>query len=184
MLVVISPAKKLDWSETPDLATTEPLFPQETAALTAEARKLGVDELRKLMGISEDLATLNHARFQNFSDAPAPGDLRPAAFAFAGDTYVGLETRTLDADALRWSQDHLRILSGLYGLLRPLDRIQPYRLEMGSRLRTPRGKSLYDWWGDQIALALNSAAEHSGSELLVNCASTEYFTAADRPALR
>ena len=91
MLVGISPAKKLDLSETPDLATTEPIFPQETAALTAEVRKLGVDDLRKLMGISEDLAKLNHVRFQSFSDAPAPEDLRPAAFVFAGDTYVGLE---------------------------------------------------------------------------------------------
>ncbi len=183
MLVVISPAKRLDWAEVP-VATTTPVFADQAVELAQVARGLGVAELRRLMGISEDLARLNRDRFAAFAADPAPAALRPAAFGFAGDTYTGLEAHTLDPDALRWGQDRLRILSGLYGLLRPLDAIQPYRLEMGSRLATPRGTSLYDWWGDRIAARLNAEAEALGTDTLVNCASVEYFSAADRPALR
>ncbi|MFC2966970.1 peroxide stress protein YaaA [Acidimangrovimonas pyrenivorans] len=183
MLAVISPAKKLNWNAKAPLPVTEPQFPDEAAELAAVARGLSVDELRKLMSISENLAKLNADRFAAFSETPDPVALRPAAFAFAGDTYVGLEAKTLDEDALRWAQDHLRILSGLYGLLRPLDQIQAYRLEMGSRLKTARGKSLYDYWGDRLSLALNAAAARAGTDLLVNCASTEYFSAVDPAAL-
>jgi uncharacterized protein len=103
---------------------------------------------------------------------------------FAGDTYVGLEARTLDADALRWAQDRLRILSGLYGLLRPLDAIQPYRLEMGSRLANPKGATLYAWWGRRLARALCAQAKAVGTDVLVNCASQEYFGALDPGALK
>lgn len=184
MLVVISPAKRLDWAPVPDLALTDPVFGDEAVALAERARGLNVADLRRLMGISEDLARLNRDRFAAFSAMPEPDSLRPAAFGFAGDTYAGLEAKTLDTDALIWAQDHLRILSGLYGLLRPLDRIQPYRLEMGSRLATDRGASLYDWWGDRVAQALNEAARAVGADVLINCASVEYFTAAARPALR
>ena len=183
MLVVISPAKRLDWSAV-SAPMTAPVFADQACALAQVARGLAVADLRRLMGISEDLAQLNRDRFAAFAAEPAPEALRPAAFGFAGDTYAGLEARTLDADALRWGQDRLRILSGLYGLLRPLDAIQPYRLEMGSRLATPCGASLYDWWGDRIATRLNADAAAVGADTLINCASVEYFSAADRPALQ
>ncbi|MFC7705859.1 peroxide stress protein YaaA [Plastorhodobacter daqingensis] len=184
MLVVISPAKRLDWSEAAVPAVTDPAFQSDAVALAQVARGLDVAALRKLMHISEDLARLNRDRFADFADAPDPQQTRPAALAFAGDTYAGLEARTLDPDALRWAQDHLRILSGLYGLLRPLDRIQPYRLEMGSRLVTQKGQSLYDYWSDRLSHALNEAASAVGAKVLVNCASVEYFSAVRPEALR
>lgn len=182
MLVVVSPAKKLDWSER-DIATTQPAFLAEANELAGVARGLGVEDLRRLMKISDKLARLNLDRFRDFAEEPDAGALRPAAFAFAGDTYQGLDAASLDADDWRWAQDHLRILSGLYGLLRPLDAIQPYRLEMGSRLATARGKSLYDFWGDRLAEALTETAAALGTRVLVNCASEEYFRAVDRDAL-
>ncbi|MDE3122736.1 MAG: peroxide stress protein YaaA [Paracoccaceae bacterium] len=183
MLVVISPAKKLDWGPVPDLPLTDPAFADQAVALAAEARKLKAAGLKTLMGISDSLAELNRDRFAAFSATPEAAVLRPAIFGFAGDTYAGFEAKTLDPDALIWAQDHLRILSGLYGLLRPLDRIQQYRLEMGSRLATPRGKSLYDWWGDSLAETLTAEGRGRGTDTVVNCASVEYFTALDRPAL-
>lgn len=183
MLVVISPAKRLDWSEVPGRPVTPPAFAGEAAALADIARRLSAVELAALMGISPSLATLNRDRFAAFAPDPSPEALRPAAFAFAGDTYAGLEARSLSGDALRWAEGHLRILSGLYGLLRPCDAIQPYRLEMGTRLATPRGRDLYAWWGDRLARALNAAAAEAGTGWLVNCASQEYFGAVDRSAL-
>lgn len=186
MLTVISPAKRLDWAPAPATAPdpTEPAFARDAAALARLARGLSVDDLRNLMDISEPLARLNHDRFASFALRPSPETLRPAAFAFAGDTYAGLEARTLDEDALDWVQRRLRILSGLYGLLRPLDLIQPYRLEMGSRLANPRGRDLYAWWGRRIACALNTAAADCKATVLVNCASQEYFGAVDLLVLR
>ena len=184
MLVTISPAKRLDWSPVEGVQGSEPELLGEANALARVARKLKVADLRRLMSISEDLAKLNRDRFAVFTDAPDAAVTKPAALAFAGDTYIGLEAKTLDADALRWAQDHLRILSGLYGVLRPLDLIQPYRLEMGSRLKTRRGASLYDWWGAQISGALNRAAEQADTGILVNCASVEYFGVVDLAALR
>lgn len=184
MLVVISPAKRLDWSPVPDIDPTEPVFVKEANRLAGHARQLSVADLKRLMGISENLARLNAARFQDIRAGVAEDDLRPAAFAFAGDTYQGLEARSLDADTLTYAQRHLRILSGLYGLLRPLDGIKPYRLEMGSGLKSRRGDTLYDFWHKDIAAALNAQAEETGADLLVNCASNEYFGAVDRKALR
>ena len=183
MLVTISPAKSLDLTPV-DLPATAPRFQADAVRLARTMRGQTLTQLRGLMEISADLARLNRDRFQAFADDPAPEAVKPAALAFAGDTYQGLEAKTLDADDLRWAQDHLCILSGLYGVLRPLDAIQPYRLEMGSRLKTRRGKSLYDYWGDQIAKALTAQAGEVGAQVLVNCASQEYFTAADRPALK
>lgn len=183
MLVVISPAKRLDWSDAPGLRQTKPRMLEEANALARRMKRQSGPDLMALMDISKDLAALNRKRFTEFSDDPAAGDTRPAMRAFAGDTYQGLDAASLDEDAVRWADDHLRILSGLYGLLRPRDAIQPYRLEMGTRLATNRGKSLYDWWEDRIALHLNRDAESAGTRLLVNCASQEYFTAADRDAL-
>ncbi|MEH6772366.1 MAG: peroxide stress protein YaaA [Cereibacter changlensis] len=185
MLTVLSPAKRL--AEPPlalpeGLAPTRPAFTAEAAELAEVARGLTVAGLRKLMHISEPLAELNRDRFAAFDAADTPE--APAVALFDGDTYAGLEAKTLDADALRWAQGHLRILSGLYGLLRPLDAIRPYRLEMGSRLANPRGATLYDFWGDRVAEALNATAAETGSTVLINCASVEYFTAADRAALK
>jgi hypothetical protein len=181
MLTVISPAKRLDWAPR-EVEMTRPILQDQAEDLARVAKDLSVGDLQRLMSISEDLARLNVERFARYAEEP--DDLRPAALAFAGDTYAGLEAASLDADALRFAQDRLRILSGLFGLLRPLDGIRPYRLEMGTRLKTPRGKTLYDWWGDRIAEALNQQAEEMGTDTLINCASVEYFTAADRDALK
>ncbi len=184
MLVLLSPAKKLDWSAraTPR-ALSEPAFQKDAIVLAEAARKLGADGLKKLMKISDKLAALNFERFENFAASPEAEATRPAINAFAGDTYTGLDAVSLDADALDWAEGHLRILSGLYGLLRPFDAMQPYRLEMGSKLATGRGGSLYDYWGSEIAGALNKATQDAGVDVIVNCASHEYFSAVDRVAL-
>lgn len=181
MLVVISPAKRLDWDPV-DIPMTSPEMAADALRLAKTARNLSLRDLKGLMDLSDDLARLNRDRFRAFQEEAE--DARPAVFAFAGDTYQGLEAKSLEPDELRYAQDHLRILSGLYGLLRPLDAIQPYRLEMGSRLKTRRGSNLYQYWRDQIAKALNAEAAAHGGELLVNCASQEYFGAVDRKALK
>jgi len=184
MLTVVSPAKRLNFGPARTMiAPTEPAFGADAIALSKTARRLSVAKLRALMGISEDLARLNRDRFRAFDEAPLPEATKPAALAFAGDTYLGLEAATLDAEEMVWAQDRLRILSGLYGLLRPMDKIQAYRLEMGSRLATRRGKTLYQYWGGRIAKALNETAEQTGAKVLVNCASVEYFKAVDPAVL-
>ncbi|MEO0370600.1 MAG: peroxide stress protein YaaA [Pseudomonadota bacterium] len=179
MLITLSPAKKMDMTPVDGVKPTAPRFAKDTAALVDTARGLSSGQLQKLMGISENLATLNADRFRDFGKQ----ETLAAALAFAGDTYVGLEARSLDADEMEFAQSRLRILSGLYGVLRPLDKIEPYRLEMGSRLKTTRGKSLYDFWGDKIATKLNEDAKATGSATLINCASQEYFGAVDLSAL-
>lgn len=183
MLVVISPAKRLDWAER-DVTVSQPDFQDDAIRLSKTARNLTLGDLKKLMDLSDDLARLNRDRYRAFSDAPDADATRPAALAFAGDTYQGLEAASLDAEEMAWAQDHLRILSGLYGVLRPLDAIQPYRLEMGSKLKTRRGKNLYEYWRDQLSKALNAQADEVGSDVLVNCASQEYFGAVDENALK
>ncbi len=184
MLIVLSPAKRLDFSEPdPALPATTRRFVEDTASLAVTARRQTKADLRRLMGISEDLARLNQERFKAF-DAEALDTGVQAAFAFAGDVYQGLEARSLDTRGLAFAQDHLRILSGFYGLLRPLDRIQPYRLEMGVRLRTRRGQSLYDFWGDRISKQLNTDLDGHAHPVVVNLASQEYFGAVDARALR
>ncbi|QMU58755.1 MAG: peroxide stress protein YaaA [Boseongicola sp.] len=183
MLTVISPAKRLDWSPCQAKMTT-PIFDSEASRLAGHARQLSLGKLKSLMDISDDLARLNRERFKSYESEPAEEATRPAIFAFAGDTYIGLDANSLDEQALERAQSHLRILSGLYGVLRPLDAIQPYRLEMGSRLKTRRGKSLYEFWGKDISKALNAQAEAIGTTFLVNCASQEYFGAVDPKALK
>jgi len=183
MITVISPAKSLDMDPV-SVTPTQPDFQDDAVSLAKTAKNLTLGGLRDLMSISDDLARLNRDRFRDFAAEPTSDMTKPAALAFNGDTYQGLEAKTLEPEDLEWAQGHLRILSGLYGLLRPLDAIQPYRLEMGSRLKTRRGKSLYDYWGDDIAKALNAQAETLDTEILVNCASQEYFGAADRKALK
>lgn len=182
MLLVLSPAKSLDFTPVPGLPATEPRFRKEAATLAKAARKLSRGDLKELMGVSDKLAELNFGRFRSFD--PKSEDGVQAALAFNGDVYEGLDARTLDEDALVWAQDRLRILSGLYGLLRPLDRIQPYRLEMGVSLRNPRGSTLYGFWGDRISKALNGDAKGQAEPVLINLASQEYFGSVDVRALK
>jgi uncharacterized protein len=178
MLTVISPAKRLDFDPVKAKAPASlPEYQADAVSLSITARRLSVAKLRKLMSISQDLAKLNQGRFKAFEADPVDEITKPAALAFAGDTYLGLEAATLEPEELAYAQDRLRILSGLYGLLRPMDRIQPYRLEMGSRLATRRGKNLYQYWGTRLAENLNQVAAETNAKSLVNCASIEYFTA-------
>ena len=183
MLTVISPAKALNWDPV-DIVGTQPAFQDDAIRLAETSRNLTLAELKSLMSISDDLARLSRDRFVAFESVPGFDRIRPAALAFNGDTYHGLEAKTLSDDDMAYGQDHLRILSGLYGILRPLDGIQPYRLEMGSRLKTQRGKSLYDYWGTTISEALNVQADKMGINTLVNCASQEYFGAVEPKSLR
>ncbi len=181
MLTVISPAKKLDFDRAPlKIDATEPDFQADAYSLSRTARRLSVVKLQKLMHLSPALAKLNHDRFQEFAEVPTPEQVKPAALAFNGDTYIGLQAETLSAEDMAYAQDHLRLLSGLYGLLRPMDNIQPYRLEMGSRLATRRGKTLYQYWGSRLAEAINE----TGAPILLNCASVEYFKAVAPKALQ
>lgn len=182
MLLLLSPAKTLDLTPAPELPSTQPRFAAETRQLVKIARRLKPADLSELMDISDKLAELNHDRFKRF-DPGLDGGVQ-AALAFAGDVYEGLDARSLDGAALDWAQDHVRILSGLYGVLRPLDCIQPYRLEMGVSLKTPRGRTLYDFWGDRISKALNADIDASGERVVVNLASQEYFGAVDARALK
>jgi len=176
MIAILSPAKTLDYdTPLPALTPTTPRFAAEATTLAAAASHLTQKKLSELMHISPALAKLNADRFRDFADAPE----RPAMFAFDGDVYTGLDAGTLEPEALPFAQDHLRMLSGLYGLLRPLDLMRPYRLEMGTRW-APRRKALTDWWGDRIATALaqDVAADESG--VVLNLASQEYWAAVDR----
>lgn len=185
MLVLLSPAKNLDFASAhPNVAATKPLFTKEAGVLVETARALSSGQLARLMGVSQKLAELNRMRFADFKTSGAAPLQRPAAFAFNGDVYRGLDAKTLSSDDLVFAQDRLRILSGLYGLLRPLDAIQPYRLEMGSKLKTPRGASLYQFWGPQIAKQIDKTVSGHADSAVVNLASEEYFTAVDRAALK
>jgi hypothetical protein len=176
MLAVISPAKTLDFKRPlPEIEPTQPAFAAVAEEVAAAAARLSKKKLGALMHISEPLAELNAARFRGFPDQEA----RPALYAFAGDVYAGFEVRSLDEEAVLFAQDHLRILSGLYGLLRPLDSIRPYRLEMGTRWAPGRAKTLYDFWGGRIAERLASDAEEEGGGTIVNLASREYWAAVD-----
>ena len=179
MLVVLSPAKKLNMNSSIDVVPTIPKFSKNATELASIANNLKLTELQSLMGISENLAKLNADRFASFGNQVTS----PAALSFAGDTYVGLNANTLKKNDLEWAQNHLRIISGLYGLLRPLDKIEPYRLEMGSKLNTPNGDTLYDYWNKEIAIAINELSEKNGSKVLVNCASQEYFKAVNLNSL-
>ena len=180
MLVVISPAKKLNTNYSQDVIPSTPVFTKQASELASIANNLKVSELQNLMGISENLAKLNSERFASFGNQRS----MPAALTFAGDTYKGLNANTLNKEDMEWAQNHLRIISGLYGLLKPLDEIEPYRLEMGSKLKTPVGNNLYDYWNETIALALNKLSEENNSNILVNCASQEYFQAVNINVLK
>jgi uncharacterized protein len=185
MLILISPAKNLDYSPPLiEVSRTVPRMADDTAALAKVTVKLSRADIAKMMHLSDKLADLNWHRFQSLKSALDSDDTLQAALAFNGDVYQGLSARTLASDDLDWAQQHLRILSGLYGLLRPLDAIAPYRLEMGTRLKTRRGTSLYDYWGAKISKALNADLADSAEPVVVNLASTEYFSAVDKKALK
>ena len=188
MLFLLSPAKSLDYDTPtpPELAPalTRPQFLSDTAALIDVLRTKTVSDVQSLMDLSEPLAQLNVDRYQAWRPRFTDHNSKPAVLAFNGDVYDGLDARTLSADDLAWAQAHVRMLSGLYGLLRPLDRMQPYRLEMGTRLQTEAGANLYDYWGDRLALHLNKLARAETVPVIVNLASQEYFRAADRRVLK
>lgn len=176
MLITISPAKTLDYESpvaTPDF--TQPELLKESQQLINVCRKLTPAEIGSLMQISDKLAGLNAARFGEWHADFTPENARQAILAFKGDVYTGMQADSFSAKDFEFAQQHLRILSGLYGVLRPLDLMQPYRLEMGIRLKNPRGKDLYQFWGDIITNQLNSALAAQGDQVLVNLASDEYF---------
>lgn len=178
MLALLSPAKTLDLSPAPKgLPVTRPAFKKEIGILMRRCKALEVAELRKLMSLSEPLAELNHERFQVMSPRFTVGNSKAALLAFQGDVYRKLDPETLSRPDLLWAQDHLRILSGLYGLLRPLDLMQPYRLEMGTRLATERGSDLYAFWGGRLADALNAEHKKRPVAAVLNLASNEYIKA-------
>jgi len=188
MLYLLSPAKSLDYATpTPPEVTamaTRPAFVAEAAALIDVLKTRTPAEVASLMQLSDGLAQLNVGRYGAWRKTFTDRNSKPAALAFDGDVYGGLDAKTLSVDDLRWAQAHLVILSGLYGALRPLDRLQPYRLEMGTRLATPGAADLYGYWGDTLAEYLNRRQRGRGERVVVNLASQEYFRAARRPALK
>ena len=188
MLFLLSPAKTLDYaSPVPQPlrdAATRPLHINRATELIGLLKKQSVDQIAALMDLSADLAELNVARYARWSPRHTERNSRPAAWAFDGDVYDGLAAKRLEKDDLLWAQQHVLILSGLYGVLRPLDKLQPYRLEMGTALANPKGRDLYAYWGDAIAEHLNARARADASPVIVNLASQEYFRAAGRKALK
>lgn len=185
MLIVLSPAKTLDFEPAPAaLPHTLPDFLDDSGQLVERMREFDPAALAELMSISDALAALNVARFAEWKLPFAPGRAKQAILAFAGDVYEGLAANTLDLAALQWAQDRVRILSGLYGLLRPLDLMLPYRLEMGTRVANRRGRDLYAFWGERLANALSVELDRHPNPVLVNLASQEYFKAVTPKALR
>jgi cytoplasmic iron level regulating protein YaaA (DUF328/UPF0246 family) len=181
MLLVISPAKTLDYSHPEYSAHTQPDFTSEVKDLVGVLRKKSASQISKLMHLSDSLSILNEERYQTFMETFSPDNSKQAILAFKGEVYAKMEADTFSAADLEFAQQHLRILSGLYGLLKPLDLIQPYRLEMGTKLKTKKGNSLYDYWGTKISKALNAASQ---GRTLVNLASQEYFKAVDKKTLK
>ncbi|BBV67700.1 peroxide stress protein YaaA [Kluyvera ascorbata] len=184
MLILISPAKTLDYqSELTTKRFTQPALLEHSQQLIREARKLSAPQIKALMGISDKLADLNATRFHDWHPDFTPDNARQAILAFKGDVYTGLQAETFSEADFDFAQQHLRMLSGLYGVLRPLDLMQPYRLEMGIRLENPRGKDLYQFWGDEITNTLNAALEAQGDDVVINLASDEYFRSVKPKAL-
>jgi len=187
MLFVISPAKSLDYERPLPRGVrqraTEPMFLPQAAGLIDLLRPLTPPQVSALMDLSDDLSALNVGRYALWQTAHDDQNSRPALHAFNGDVYDGLDARSLAGPDLAWAQQHLVILSGLYGALRPMDRLQPYRLEMGTRLANPAGRDLYAYWGDTVAAYLRERLAGERQPVLVNLASQEYFKVADRPAL-
>jgi hypothetical protein len=185
MLFVLSPAKALDYASplSVDVEASMPAFQNRAADLIAELKKLSTGEVAGLMDLSDKLAQLNAERYAAWKAKPSPDMVRPAALAFNGDVYEGLDAKSLKPEDLAWLNSHLRILSGLYGALRPLDALQPYRLEMGTRFGVDGAANLYQYWQPLIAQHLNAVMQEGGHKMLVNLASTEYFKAVDSKQL-
>lgn len=181
MLLVISPAKTLDYSNPEYSYHTQPDFPTEVKDLVGVLRKKSTSEISKLMHLSDSLASLNEERYKTFNETFSPENSKQALLAFKGEVYAKMEADQFSAADLDFAQEHLRILSGLYGLLKPLDLIQPYRLEMGTPLKTKKGTNLYQYWGTKISKALNEVGQ---GRILVNLASQEYFKAVDQKTLK
>lgn len=178
MFILISPAKTLDFESPVRTRTaTQPGFLDQSETLVNGLRKMSSRKIGDLMGISKNLSELNRGRFQSWSRPFDKNNAKQALFAFRGDVYTGLDADTLSAADCKFAQKHLRILSGLYGVLKPLDLIQPYRLEMGTQLKTGRHHNLYEFWGSSITDSLNQELEESRTKLIVNLASNEYFKA-------
>lgn len=176
MLIVLSPAKTLDFQTKDKVNTyTLPRLTDESVKLIEVCRKLSPVAISELMKVSDKIASLNAVRFAQWSVDHNLTNSKAAVLAFKGDVYTGLQAENCSEDELNWAQDHLRILSGLYGLLKPLDLMQPYRLEMGSKLSNSKGANLYQFWGDIITNELNQAIENQGDDKLINLASNEYF---------
>lgn len=184
MLTLLSPAKTLDF-DTPPITKkfTRPMFLEQSADLVDVLKQYSPDELGQLMKLSPKLADLNVERFQQWQLPFTAANAKAAVLAFKGDVYTGLDAESLSEEQLEFAQQHVRILSGLYGVLKPLDLIQPYRLEMGTKLANPKGKNLYEYWGNSITDALNKEVEQSGSNCIVNLASNEYFSAVNTKSL-
>jgi len=182
MLMLLSPAKTLDFdTPAPTTETSKPVLLREASTLAKLMKTKSQQDLANMMKISPKLAALNHERFQTWT--PARGALKQSLFAFRGDVYQGLEADTFSTQDIRFAQKHLRMLSGLYGLLKPLDLIKPYRLEMGTRLSNQRGADLYDFWQAALAKKLLEDLDGQTKPVLINLASNEYFKAVDVPAL-
>ena len=176
MLAIISPAKTLDFeSAVKNFPVSQPHFTDYSEQLIEVCRKLSTQDLSSLMSISDKLAGLNVARFAEWTKIHNENNSRAALFAFKGDVYTGLEADSLSEDDVAFAQSHLRMLSGLYGLLKPLDLMQPYRLEMGTKLANPKGKDLYAFWGNVITQAVQQAIDEQGDNVLINLASDEYY---------
>lgn len=185
MIVLLSPAKTLDY-ENPNVeqVLTDHIFPKESMQLVRLMRKKKKPEIKDLMHISDALADLNYQRFKSFSKEYPLEASKAAIEAFKGDVYVGLDYPTLSKSEVTFAQSHVRILSGLYGLLRPLDKMQAYRLEMGTRLENKAGSNLYHFWGDKISKALNKQLKQMDNNLIINLASNEYFKAVDKKTIK
>jgi hypothetical protein len=185
MLFLLSPAKSLDFETQPHVTShTQPLFVRQSSQLIKVLREKSPQQIAELMSLSDTLSGLNVARYQAWSTRFTAKNAKQAALAFDGDVYGGLDARSLKPAQLDWAQAHLCILSGLYGVLRPLDLMQPYRLEMGTRLATDKGSNLYQFWGRRISDYLNERAAADSSPVIVNLASEEYFKAVDLKALK
>ena len=180
MIAVVSPAKSLDFETTHNVKPTKPRLLDCTNELIDVLRKKSPEEVKELMSISDNLAVLNVNRYQNFEEKHSSRNAKPSVFAFQGDVYQGLKAETFDQDKLEFAQKHFRILSGLYGLLRPLDLIQPYRLEMGTRLAFDDYNTLYQYWDDKILKLLLKDLKAQGDDIIVNLASVEYFKSIDK----
>lgn len=184
MLILLSPSKRLDYETPPPTEQhSEPEYLEEAETLIDVLRDYDLEELGELMDISEDLAELNYGRYRDFETPFTPENAKQAIFAFAGDVYRDFEFDHYETPDFEFLQNHVRILSGLYGILRPLDLMQPYRLEMHTKLENPRGDDLYEFWGKRLADSVNAALDAQGDDVILNLASNQYFDAIDHDNL-